>query len=62
MRQCRASDNCRQLIYDELLNIFLIELYSMEEHQKPRRLVLSWSDECATRCKLVVLESEIGGE
>lgn len=62
MGMCRAIEDCRQLVYGELLNIFLMELYSTEEHQKLKRIVLSGSDECAIWCKLAVLVSEMGTE
>lgn len=43
MGKYRAIENCGQLLYDELLNIFLPKLYRTEEHQKPKRIVLSGS-------------------
>lgn len=39
-----------------------MELYSTEEYQKPKRIVLPGSNECAIWCKLAVLVSEMGAE
>lgn len=62
MEMCRAIEDCRQLIRDKLFHIFLKELYSTEEHQKPKRIVLPESGECAIWCKLAVLVSEMRTE
>lgn len=62
MEMCRAAEDCRQLVCDKLLHIFLKELYSTEEHQIPKRIVLSGSGEYAIWCKPAVLVSEMRRE